>query len=248
MSPGNSGNVETHTVSLADEEGVRAVLEQAILGLWEVVNNLTRLRPSKHERYRVTIFGSARAKEGTFVYEETRRIARSLTELGCSIVTGGGPGLMRAANQGAAEAEGGGQKRSMGIRIQLPFEQGANAFVTQVYEHRTFFTRLHHFVLASDAFIVTPGGIGTVLEAMMIWQLLQVGQLGGTPLVLVGRMWSDLVAWAREHMLDARLDMATRADLALPRCVETAAQAVELIQADHKRWLDVERPARQTPR
>lgn len=227
------------TVSLADEEGVKAVLESTILGLWDVVNNLTRLRPSKHERYRVTIFGSARAREGTFVYEETRRVARSLTELGCDIVTGGGPGLMRAANEGAAEAEAGGRQRSMGIRISLPFEQEANAFVTQVYEHRTFFTRLHHFVLASDAFVVTPGGIGTVLETMMVWQLLQVRQLSNTPLVLVGRMWRELVEWARVRMLDARLELASRADLAIPQCVDTGSEAIELIRADHDRWLRV---------
>jgi uncharacterized protein (TIGR00730 family) len=234
--------VQGRTVELTDEEGVKEVLESTVLGLWDIVNNVTRLRPSKHEQYSVTIFGSARATEGSFVYEETRRIARSLAELGCSIVTGGGPGLMRAANQGAAEAEAGGQKRSVGIRIHLPFEQGANAFVSQVYEHRTFFSRLHHFVLASDAFIVTPGGIGTALEVMMVWQLLQVGQLGRTPLILVGRMWSDLVAWARDHMLDPRLELANREDLGLPRCVETGDQAVELIRAHHDRWLREARP------
>jgi uncharacterized protein (TIGR00730 family) len=226
------------TISLADEQGVKEVLQSAILGLWEVVNNLTRLRPSKRERYRVTIFGSARAREGTFAYEETRRVARSLTELGCDIVTGGGPGLMRAANEGAAEAAAAtGEKRSVGIRIELPFEQQANAFVTQVYEHRTFFTRLHHFVIASDAFVVTPGGIGTVLEAMMVWQLRQVGHLADTPLILVGRMWSELVAWARTYMLDPRLEMASREDLAIPLCVATGAEAIEVIRGNHARWL-----------
>ena len=86
-------------------------------------------------------------------------------------------------------------KRSVGIRVQLPFEQDVNAFVTQAYEHRTFFTRLHQFALMSDAFVVMPGGVGTVLEAMMIWQLLQVGHLQRTPLILVGKMHADLVAW-----------------------------------------------------
>ena len=72
---------------------------------------------------------------------------------------------------------------------------------TQAYEHRTFFTRLHQFVLMSDAFIVVPGGIGTVLEAMMIWQLLQVRHIEGTPLILTGKMYQDLVAWCRNYML-----------------------------------------------
>jgi uncharacterized protein (TIGR00730 family) len=236
MSSDSNKPADEGTVSLADEAGVKAILEQTVLGLWDIVNNLTRLRPSKHERYRVTIFGSARAEKGSFVYEETRRVARSLTELGCDIVTGGGPGLMRAANEGASEAEGGGQKRSVGIRIHLPFEQSANAFVSQLYEHRTFFTRLHHFVIASDAFIVTPGGIGTVLEAMMVWQLRQVGHVD-SPLIFVGRMWSDLVEWARAHLLDSRLEMASRQELEIPQCVATGSDAIEVVRADRDRWL-----------
>jgi hypothetical protein len=102
MSATGPSGPDPGTVSLADEEGVKQLLVGTVLGLWEIVNNLTRLRPSKHERYRVTIFGSARAQPGTFVYDETRRVARALAELGCDIVTGGGPGLMKAANQGAA--------------------------------------------------------------------------------------------------------------------------------------------------
>ena len=90
------------TVSLADEEGVKRILVDTILGLWSIVNDLTRLRPSKRERYRVTIFGSARAEPGSFVYDEVKRVAAALGQLGCDIVTGGGPGLMQAANEGAA--------------------------------------------------------------------------------------------------------------------------------------------------
>src|SRR5678815_1073699 len=88
------------TVSLADENAVKQVLVDSVLGLWEVVNNLTRLRPARRDRYRVTIFGSARAKPGSFAYEETKQVARALAELGCDIITGGGPGLMQAANEG----------------------------------------------------------------------------------------------------------------------------------------------------
>src|SRR5574338_432021 len=85
----------TRLVSLADEEAVREVLASSILGLWRVVNTLTRLRPSARARYRVAIFGSARAVPGTFVYEEVKRVAGALGALGCDIVTGGGPGLMQ---------------------------------------------------------------------------------------------------------------------------------------------------------
>src|SRR4026209_940233 len=94
-------------VSLADEERVKEILATTVLDLWKAVNTLTRLRPSRRERYRVAIFGSARAKPGTFVYDEVKRAAAAFAEMGCDIVTGGGPGLMQAANEGAARGGGG---------------------------------------------------------------------------------------------------------------------------------------------
>src|SRR3954469_13650927 len=102
------------TIGLADEEAVKDVLVKSVFGLWDVVNDLTRLRPSKRERYRVTIFGSARARPGTFAYGEVKRVAAALAELGCDIVTGGGPGLMQAANEGAAAAQAPERSHSVG--------------------------------------------------------------------------------------------------------------------------------------
>jgi uncharacterized protein (TIGR00730 family) len=192
------------------------------------------LQPSRRERYRVTIFGSARATPGSPPYEETKRAAAALAAMGCDIITGGGPGLMQAANEGAAETPE--RVQSVGIRVNLPFEQEVNAFVSQAFEHRTFFTRLHQFVLTSDAYIVAPGGIGTVLETMMIWQLLQVHHLKDTPLILVGRIWPGLVDWAREAMLSFKPPLASPEDFAIPQCVLTADEAVELIRKDFTRW------------
>jgi uncharacterized protein (TIGR00730 family) len=223
-------------VSLADEERVRQVLTSSIIALWDVVNTLTRLRPPRRERYRVTIFGSARVEPGSFGYEETRRTAAALAAMGCDIITGGGPGLMQAANEGAASAPE--RASSVGIRIDLPFEQDVNAFVTEAYEHRTFFTRLHQFVLTSDAFVVAPGGIGTVLELMLIWQLLQVRHLDETPLILVGRMWPGLIDWARKAMCAATPPLASQADFRIPACVETADDAIALLREHHARWLE----------
>ena len=227
----------SQTVSLADEEGVKDILVSAVFGLWDIVNNLTRLRPSKRERFRVTIFGSARAKPGTYVYDEVKRVAADLAEMGCDIITGGGPGLMQAANEGAAAANAPERNRSVGIRVDLPFEQEANPFVEQAFEHKTFFTRLHHFVLTSDAFVVAPGGIGTVLELTMIWQLLQVRHVHNVPLILVGKMWADLVDWARTHLLTSQPPLANPEDMTIPRCVNTADEAVALIREHHGRWL-----------
>ena len=221
-------------ISLEDEEAVKQVLVNSILGLWDVVNSLTQLKPSKRERYRVTIFGSARVKAGTFGYEETKRVAAALAEMGCDIITGGGPGLMQAANEGAASAPD--RAHTFGIRVDLPFEQEVNAFVTQAFEHRTFFTRLHQFVLSSDAFIVAPGGIGTVLETMMIWQLLQVRHLENTPLILVGKMWPGLIGWARNSMLPSDPPLANPEDMTIPRCVANADEAIALICEHHRLW------------
>jgi uncharacterized protein (TIGR00730 family) len=223
------------TVSLADEEAVKQVLVGSVLGLWEVVNNLTRLRPSMHDRYRVTIFGSARAKPGTFAYEETKRVATALAEMGCDIVTGGGPGLMQAANEGAAAV--GKKDKSLGIRVDLPFEQEVNPFVQLAFEHRTFFTRLHHFVLTSDAFVVAPGGIGTVLEMAMVWQLLQVRHLEHTPLILVGRMWEGLIDWARNSMLSFETPLANAEDMDIPVCVTNSDEAIAVIREHHALFL-----------
>src|SRR5215472_17078176 len=220
-------------VSLADEEAVKQILVSTVFGLWDIVNNLTRLRPTKRERYRVTIFGSARAKPGTFVYDEVKRVAAALAEMGCDIITGGGPGLMQAANEGAAAVNAPERNRSVGIRVELPFEQVVNPFVEQAFEHKTFFSRLHHFVLTSDAFVITPGGIGTVLELMMIWQLLQVKHVQDTPLILVGKMWSELVAWAGKNLLKPELSLANAEDIALPSCVNTSEEAIAMIREYH---------------
>jgi uncharacterized protein (TIGR00730 family) len=226
-------------VSLSDEEGVKQLIVNSILGLWDVVNNLTRLKPSRRERYRVTIFGSARARPGTPAYEETKRAAAALAEMGCDIITGGGPGLMQAANEGAALRPE--LSQSIGIRVDLPFEQEVNAFVTEAFEHRTFFTRLHQFVLTSDAFIVAPGGIGTVLETLMIWQLVQVHHLQNTPLILVGKMWPGLVEWARTAMLSFDPPLANVADMSIPQCVSSADDAIALIRQHHATWLREQR-------
>jgi predicted Rossmann-fold nucleotide-binding protein len=144
---------------------------------------------------------------------------------------------MAAANEGTKRADSDAHDRSVGIRVQLPFEQDVNAFVTQAYEHRTFFTRLQQFVLMSDAFVVVPGGIGTVLETMMIWQLLQVGHLQNTTLILAGKMYAELIAWCRHHMLRPELHLAHPEDMALPICVEDGPGILHILREHHATWV-----------
>lgn len=227
---------EKGIVHLSDEDAVRDILVSSVFDLWKIVNNLTRLRRTKRLHYGVSIFGSARAQPGSLAYEQVKQVAKDLALMKCDIITGGGPGLMRAANEGASEVGASERCRSVGIRVDLPFEQTVNPFVSEAYMHDTFFSRLHHFVLSSDAFIIAPGGVGTTLEAMMVWQLIQVGHLKkDTPLIFVGKMWAGLIEWARESFLKGQL--TNPEDLEIPHCVETGEEAIAILKKYHDKWL-----------
>ena len=224
------------SVVLSNEEQVLEILRQSVFGLWDVVNNLTRLTPTRRPEFRVSIFGSARVPRDHWVHAAVRDLAEQLALMGCAVITGGGPGLKEAANEGAALA--GASASNVGIRVHLPFEQEVNPFVDESYEHRTFFSRLHHFVLASDAFVVVPGGVGTVLELSTIWQLLQVRKVRSeVPLILIGKMWTDFVAWARNYLLRPDFELAAPEDIEIPRCVDTADEAVALLKPPYDEWL-----------
>jgi uncharacterized protein (TIGR00730 family) len=229
----NGQNPPCFPVSLTEQGMSYDIVQEAVLSLWQVVNGLSSIQPPKRDRYRVTIFGSARITKDSQLYEDVRRLASELTFLGCDIVTGGGPGLMEAANEGSVIADPEDRTRSIGIRVDLDFEQEVNPFVEEVFQHQTFFSRLHHFVLVSDAFVVVPGGIGTALEALMIWQLLQVRSIHKTPFILVGEMWADLVDWAKNHMVP---HMADAEDCDIPVCVATVDEAIAKLQVAHKNW------------
>ncbi len=223
-------------VRLSDEETVRELIIHSVFDLWKVVNNLTRLRLTKRAHYCVSIFGSARTSPGNFAYEQVKQLAKGLANMGCDIITGGGPGLMQAANEGATEVGAPQRNRSVGIRVELPFEQNINPFVNEPYEHETFFSRLHHFALASDAFIIVPGGIGTTLEATMVWQLIQVGHIKkDTPLIFIGKMWADFLEWTRQHLLPNQL--VNPEDVEIPHCVNTAEEAIAILKKYHENWL-----------
>lgn len=213
------------------------IVERVLQQLWAAVNELALVRPAP-ERYRVTLFGSSRMPVDSREYAAARRLAAQLSELGCDVVTGGGPGLMEAANAGAQDGDPDDERASVGIRIALPFEPDPNPFVEKLYTHRTFFTRLHQFVRSSDAYVVLPGGIGTTLELAMVWQLLQVKHLDDVPLVLVGPMWRDLVAWARDAMTRRPNgpNLASSEDVDLPTCVDDADAAAAVIEEHILRW------------
>ncbi|GGP26720.1 LOG family protein [Silvimonas amylolytica] len=232
-------NPNNKPVGVVDDAEALRIVSDAVLKLWDTVDDLSRLRPAHTDQYHVTIFGSARIQEDTPSYEAVKQLASQLAAMGCRIVTGGGPGLMQAANEGARQAKPDDPDASVGIRVDLDFEQHVNDFVGRAYEHKTFFSRLHHFVQRSNAFIVTEGGIGTLLELSMVWQLLQVRKLYDTPLILIGDMWHGLVDWASLNMVSNGAGLAGERDMQIPVVVDSIEDAVQLIREHHANWLEV---------
>ncbi len=228
--------IETPALSPEAARVMYKTMERSLRELWGVVDGLAAVMPPRPTYYRVTIFGSSRMHAGDERYLEVRRLAQELSAMGCDIVTGGGPGLMQAANEGELLGDVGNRTYSIGLNVDLPHEQTANPFVEKLYHHGTFFSRLHHFVQLSSAFVVVRGGIGTTLEAFMMWQLCQVGHLERRPLILVGEMWRDLVEWGRRHWLSPDGNLADPKDLEIPVCVDTVDEAVRVIRGNLEEW------------
>ncbi|MCA1937611.1 MAG: TIGR00730 family Rossman fold protein [Dechloromonas sp.] len=184
----------------------------------EATDRLAAIRPA------VTIFGSARVKEGTPYYELTERVARLLSDSGFSVISGGGPGIMEAANKGAFH----GKSPSVGLNIQLPHEQQSNPYqdISQTFRH--FFARKYMFVRFASAYVVMPGGFGTLDELMEALTLIQTGKARKMPIILVcSDFWKGLVDWfkdtlVREKMIDAE-------DMHLIQIIDEPEKVVEAI-------------------
>jgi len=158
----------------------------------------------------ITIFGSARVEPGEPVYELARTVAHRLGEAGFDVITGGGPGVMQAANQGAKEAGA----LSVGLNIDLPFEQGPNAYQDIALNFHYFFTRKIMFVRYATGFVVLPGGFGTLDELFEALVLIQTHKIRNFPVVLVGTAyWTPLVDWLRERLVADAYIAAADVDL-----------------------------------
>ena len=176
------------------------------------------------DRPAVTIFGSARVKEGSATYEAARVTARLFAEAGLAVVTGGGFGTMEAANRGAKEGGG----LSIGFNIMLPHEQGLNPFcdISRTFKH--FYVRKVMFVKAAEGFVIFPGGFGTMDELYESLTLIQTGKIGTFPVVLFDSdYWGEMLDWVRDEMLADGLVSA--ADLELLHLTDEPQEAVQRI-------------------
>jgi len=174
----------------------------------------------------VTIFGSARMGAGTSQYELAREIARKLAASGFAIITGGGPGIMEAANRGCREGGG----LSVGCNIELPHEQGLNAYVDLGVEFRYFFARKTMFVKYADAFVIMPGGFGTLDELFESLTLIQTGKVRDFPVILVGRAyWQGLIDWMRAVQLPA--GAIAESDIDLLKLTDDPDEVVSIVRA-----------------
>lgn len=173
----------------------------------------------------VSVFGSARTPQTHALYQTAQETGRLLSANGFAVVTGGGPGIMEAANRGAYKAG----SPSVGLNIELPFEQHPNSYQDISLENRYFFVRKLNFVKFSFAFVYFPGGFGTFDELFEVITLVQTGKIEPFPLILVGKdYWLPFVAWMREHMLADRYIHA--ADLDLVRIVDSPAEVLALVR------------------
>jgi uncharacterized protein (TIGR00730 family) len=172
------------------------------------------------------VFGSARTPPGDPWYAAAQEVGRHLGEAGYAVITGGGPGIMEAANRGAVEAG----VASVGLNIELPFEQAMNPFVTCGIEFHYFFTRKLMFVRYSSAWVIFPGGYGTLDELFEVLTLIQTGKVRNFPVILFGRdYWEGLIAWMREAMLaEGRI---AAADIDLLHICDDPQAAVEAVRA-----------------
>ncbi len=181
----------------------------------------------------VAVFGSARTKQGDESYQTAEDIAFLLTKKGFGIITGGGPGVMEAANKGAQHAGG----KSVGLNINLPFEQSANKYIDadKLIQFDYFFTRKVMFMRYSQGYIVLPGGFGTLDELFEAITLIQTDKLVNFPIVLIDRdYWGGLINWIKETML--KEGNISQEDLDIFKLVDTAEEAVKVIEDFYSKY------------
>lgn len=210
---------------------IRKILNKKIFQLNDIIADIDGLLTQMETDYfRVSIFGSARIKSDSKYYKLVYDLAYQLSLRGVDIVTGGGPGLMDAANKGAKD--GSAKSRSFGLAIELPFEADANNHLDVKRQHRRFSSRLDEFMRISHAVVVTPGGIGTLLEFFYTWQLIQVKHIQPRPIILMGGdgMWLELVEWLNKWPLSMNLMSAS--DMSNVTLCDSPSDVIKILEKE----------------
>ncbi len=226
--PGNRGAVSRGLRRKHLDERLRLLHQREML----IERELHRLEDNRF--YRTCIFGSARIKPDTAAYNDVIELARLLASDGIDILTGGGPGLMEAANKGAKQGQAEQRNRSLsfGISIQLDFEPEPNSHLDVKRHHHRFSSRLDDFMRLSKSVVMTPGGIGTLLELFFTWQLVQVKHIEMRPLVLMGReFWTGIIEWMKEMPLSRGLVSAP--DFNCISIVDSPREVYDIISKHH---------------
>ncbi len=190
----------------------------------------------KSKDFRVAIFGSARIRRRDPRYNQIKTLARMLGERGIDIVTGGGPGLMMAANEGhkAGSRKSKVKIHSIGLAIKLPKEQKTNKHLDIMKKFSRFSNRLDNFMLLSNVIVVAPGGVGTLLELFYAWQLIQVKQVCNIPIILLGKQWSSLIKWLEKYSLKNKF--LEKRDLNLLFLAKNCNEAIKMIDTAYKEF------------
>ncbi len=192
-------------------------------------------KDGKH--FRVAIFGSSRIKEQDVIYKDVKKLAEILGTEGVDVVTGGGPGLMKAANEGhkLGTKKARSKAHSIGIGVRLPWNQKFNHGVQYKEKFNRFSKRLDEFMLLSNAVVVSPGGLGTILELFYTWQLVQVHHICNIPIILMGKEWEGLLKWVKKEPLSNKyLD---KVDYDLVFHVKNPDQAMQIINEAYKAYI-----------
>ncbi|MBW7862381.1 MAG: TIGR00730 family Rossman fold protein [Rhodocyclaceae bacterium] len=212
--PGRIPASSAHSYNARESWRVFGIMAEFV----EATDRLNAIRPA------VSVFGSARTPPDHMYYLLTERITRLLSDAGFAVISGGGPGIMEAANKGAYF----GKSPSIGLNIQLPREQGANPYqdISQTFQH--FFARKFMFVRFASAYVVMPGGFGTLDELLEAMTLIQTGKSRRIPIILVhGPFWKGLLDWLRERLVSE--GMINPEDLDLVQIIDEPEQVVEAI-------------------
>ncbi|MFH1400824.1 MAG: LOG family protein [Nanoarchaeota archaeon] len=190
---------------------------------------------NKHH-FRVAIFGSARIEPNDYAYKQVYRLAELLGQHGISVITGGGPGLMDAANRGNQAGDIAGDVPSIGLNIKLAKEQHPNLYLDIKAEFDKFSERLDTFLSLANCVVIAPaGGIGTLLELYFVWQHLQVKYINDMPIILIGDMWKGLLTWMKRNPY--KRGYMSKDDFHYVYCVKNVTQAFHVIQESYQCYL-----------